>query len=94
MPIKFKNNAFSTLASSISASDLGITVASGEGTKFPTLTTGDYFYLTISSTSGTYEIVKVTARSGDSMTIVRAQEGTVANSFTGDVAFRLTRGDA
>jgi len=81
MPIKFKNNAFSTLASSISASDLGITVASGEGTKFPTLTTGDYFYLTISSTSGTYEIVKVTARSGDSMTIVRAQEGTVANSF-------------
>lgn len=81
MPIKLKNNAFSTLASSITASDVGLTVASGEGSLFPTLSTGDYFYLTISSVNGTFEVVKVTARSGDSMTIVRAQEGSVANSF-------------
>ena len=81
MPIKLKNNAFSTLASSITASDVGLTVASGEGSKFPVLATGDYFYLTISSINGTFEVVKVTARAGDAMTIVRAQEGSVANSF-------------
>lgn len=81
MPIKLKNNVFSTLASSITASNVSIVVASGEGSLFPTLSTGDYFYLTISSVNGTFEVVKVTARSGDSMTVVRAQEGSVANSF-------------
>jgi|OM-RGC.v1.001497788 hypothetical protein len=81
MPVKLKNNAFSTLASSITASNTGIVVATGEGSKFPTLSTGDYFYLTISSANGTFEVVKVTARAGDAMTIVRAQEGSIANSF-------------
>lgn len=81
MGIKLKNNAFSTLASPITASNTGIVVAAGEGSRFPTLASGDYFYATLESTGGTTEIVKVTARSGDTMTIVRAQEGTSAQSF-------------
>jgi hypothetical protein len=80
MGVVFKNNAESTLASAISAADVGMSVAYGDGSLFPTLTT-DYFYLTLEATDGTYEIVKVTARSGDSMTIVRAQEGTTARAF-------------
>jgi len=82
MGVKFKNNAASTLDTAISASDVGLTVASGDGTLFPAAGSGDYFYMTIEATDGTYEIVKVTARSGDSMTIVRAQEGTTARAFT------------
>lgn len=95
MGIKLKNNAFSTLASSITASNTGIVVAAGEGSRFPTLTSGDYFYATLESTGGTTEIVKVTARSGDTMTIVRAQEGTSAQSFlTGSrIELRVTVGN-
>lgn len=84
MGVKFKNNAFSTLDVAISAADVGLTVAYGDGTLFPAAGAGDYFYLTIQNADDedTYEIVKVTARSGDSMTIVRAQESTTARSFT------------
>lgn len=82
MGVKFKNNAASTLDSAISAADVGLAVAYGDGSLFPTLGVGDYFYLTIQASDGTYEIVKVTARSGDSMTIVRAQEDTTAKAFT------------
>lgn len=82
MGVKFKNNAFSTLDTAISAVDVGLTVAYGDGTLFPSAGSGDYFYMTIESTDGDYEVVKVTARSGDSMTIVRAQESTTARAFT------------
>lgn len=84
MGVKFKNNAASTLDTAISAADVGLTVAFGDGTLFPAAGSGDYFYMTIqtSADDATHEIVKVTARSGDSMTIVRAQEGTTARAFT------------
>jgi len=81
MSIVLKNNAESTLATAISASDIGLAVASGDGAKFASLTGDEYFYLTLTSTGGTTEIVKVTARVGDSMTIVRAQQGTTGQSF-------------
>lgn len=84
MGVKFKNNAASTLDSAISAADVGLVVAFGDGTLFPAAGSGDYFYMTIQTSvdDTTHEIVKVTARSGDSMTIVRAQEGTTARAFT------------
>jgi hypothetical protein len=79
--IELKNNAIGYLSTAISASDIGITLQSGNGSAFPALTGDEFFYATISSTLGTYEIVKVTARSTDSLTIARAQEGTSAASF-------------
>lgn len=82
MGVLFKNNASSTLDTAISASDLGLAVAYGDGTLFPAVGASEYYYMTIEATDGTYEVVKVTARSGDSMTIVRAQEGTTALAFT------------
>lgn len=89
MGVKFKNNAESTLDSAISAVDLGLAVAYGDGPLFPSLGAGEYFYLTLEDTDGSYEIVKVTARSGDSMTIVRAQEGTTARAFTASARCEL-----
>jgi hypothetical protein len=79
MPVILKNNASSTLATAISASDTGIVVA--DGSKFPSLGASDYFYATLVSPAGTTEIIKVTARVGNSMTVVRAQDGSSANSF-------------
>jgi hypothetical protein len=63
MVMKFTNNATSTLASGITNSATSLTVASGNGALFPTLGGSDYFYCTLANTSGTVEIVKVTARS-------------------------------
>ena len=89
MPIKLANNASGLLATAISASDTGIVLRSGDGAEFPTLGAGDYFYATLTSTQGTQEIVKVTARVGDTMTVVRAQEGTTANGFAVGTRFEL-----
>ena len=79
MPVILKNNASSTLATAISASDTGIVVA--DGSKFPSLGASDYFYATLVSSGGTTEIIKVTARASNSMTVVRAQDGSSAASF-------------
>ena len=89
----FTNNAATTLASSILVGATSLTVVSGQGALFPTLTGSAYFYCTLSNTAGTtIEIVKVTARSTDTFTIVRAQDNTTASAFSaGDkVELRLT----
>ena len=89
----FENNAGSTLAAPITSGATTATLATGTGSLFPSPTGGAYFRLTFidAATGLTREIVKVTARSGDNITMVRAQEGTVASSFTtGDFARELT----
>lgn len=81
MGIKFSNNASAQLASSINNSATSIVVQSGQGGLFPTLAGGDYFYATLVDVTNNLEIVKVTARSGDTLTVTRAQDGTAARSY-------------
>jgi hypothetical protein len=93
---QFTNNAATTLASSILIGATSLTVAAGTGALFPTLTGTQFFMCTLQNTAGTtIEIVKVTARSTDTFTIVRAQEGTSASAFaSGDKCeLRLTAGE-
>lgn len=87
MGIKVANNAFATLAAGISNSDTSITVSTGQGARFPALGAGDYFYATLINTSNQLEIVECTARSGDVLTVVRAQESTAARAY--DVGDRI-----
>jgi hypothetical protein len=89
---KFTNNATATLSASINGSATTITVSSGQGALFPSLTSGDYFYATIIDSSNNIEIVKITARSTDSLTAVRAQENTTGRSFVGgdQISLRVT----
>ena len=90
--MSFTNNAATTLASGITNIATSLTVATGTGALFPTLTGSQYFYCTLINAAGTtIEIVKVTARSTDTFTIVRAQDNTTASAFsTGDkVELRL-----
>lgn len=77
----FINNAASTLASGITDIATSLTVANGA--LFPAPTGGDYFMLTLTqATSETsWEVVKVTARAADVLTVVRAQEGTTAAAW-------------
>ena len=92
MPALFKNNATGTLATSINSSATTIVLSSTQGALFPALTAGQYFYGTLFSTTGVYEIVKVTARAGDNLTVIRGQEGTTAIGFSAGDGFaqRLT----
>jgi len=92
MGIKLTNNAFATLAAGINSSATSITVTTGQGARFPTLSAGDYFYATLVDTSNNLEIVKCTSRSTDVLTVVRAQETTTARAYsTGDrIEIRLT----
>lgn len=89
MGLKLSNNAISRLGSALSAGATSISVASGEGAKFPSLGAGDYFPATLSKPDGSYEIVNVTARSGDTLTAVRAREGTTALSFDANTLIEL-----
>lgn len=91
----FTNNAATTLASGITNSATTLTVASGTGTLFPSPTGSQYFYCTLANLAGTVEVIKVTARSTDTFTIVRGQDGTSAVAWnTGDkVELRLNRVD-
>lgn len=83
IPLVAANNASSTLASGISSSATSMSLATGGGALFPTLSSGQYFVITMTSaTTGIIgEIMHVTAVSGDTFTIVRAQEGTTAQSW-------------
>jgi len=87
------NNARSTLAAGISSGASALTLATGEGARFPSPGANQYFNATLIDGSGNYEIVKVTARSTDTLTIVRAQQGTSAQAFLlGDtVSLRVTK---
>jgi hypothetical protein len=83
----YANNATTTLAADIAFGATSLTVATGDGAKFPTIAGGDWFLVTIYKLTGSveslWEVVKVTARTGDSFgTIVRAQEGTTARNWT------------
>lgn len=89
MAIKFKNNASSTLSAGITSVATSLSLSSGEGALFPTLSGSDVFYATLVDTSNNYEIVKVTARSSDTLTIVRAQDNTTARAFSGGDKFEL-----
>ena len=89
MPALFANNAATTVASALSNVATSLTVASGKGALLPAITGTDFFMLTLtqSGSETTWEIIKVTARSGDVLTIVRGQEGTTAAAWAvGDKA--------
>ncbi len=87
MPRIYVNNFSTTLSAAIvSTGATSITITSATG--LPTLATGEYYLLTIDDNTNR-EIVKVTARSGTTLTIVRAQEGTTANTFANGTVIEM-----
>jgi microcystin-dependent protein len=92
----YANNAKSTLAVGINTIALSITVATGEGALFPSPSAGQYFLATL-EVGSSREIVTVTSRSGDVLTLgARAQEGTTAASWAigTTIGVRITKGTA
>lgn len=83
MTQRFANNAYGSLVAEANAVTTTLTLGAGQGMRFPLPSAGDYFLLTLVGLDGngneaSWEIVKVTARSSDTLTVERAQEGTTA----------------
>lgn len=89
MPALFKNNASALLAASISNTATTIVVSAGIGNSFPSPSGTSYFYGTLFDSAGNYEIVKCTARVTDTLTVVRAQDGTNPLAFAAGDGFAL-----
>ena len=89
----FANNCNTTLNGGITAVATSMIVTSATG--FPAPTGSQYFYCTLAdaATQTTIEIVKVTAVSGTTFTIVRGQDGTSGTIFASGavVSLRLVR---
>jgi trimeric autotransporter adhesin len=80
MAVKFSNNAATLLAANATTSDTTLTVS--DGSVFPTLSGSDHTYVTLEDVNANREIVKLTAISGNTLTVVRAQDGTTARAFS------------
>ncbi len=86
------NNAQTNITSAITATATSVTVTSGTGAIFPAPTASQYFVATFTdaATGLLHEIVWVTNVTGDTMTIVRGQEGTTALPWnSGDIFANL-----
>ena len=79
----FSNNAVSLLAHPVGPLDTQIMVVAGTGNLYPTpIAPDDYFLVTLEDQQATVrEILKVTSRTGDVFTVVRAQEQTSVRSW-------------
>ena len=85
----FANNAASALSGGITSTATTCVLASGTGALFPNPGAGQYFVMTFTdAATGLFnEIVWVTARAGDTLTIQRGQESTSPLSWlAGDFA--------
>jgi hypothetical protein len=87
----FSNFAETTLAGSLNTVATSIPLASGGGALFPPLSTAGQYFIGVlidALTRTKFEIVKVTARTGDTVTVTRAQEGTSAQTWSAGDLFK------
>ena len=77
---KTANSAKASLAGGISANQGALSLLGGEGGKFPALNADEYFYITVTSQAlaTNTEIMRVTARNADTLTIKQA-DGSARN---------------
>jgi hypothetical protein len=95
MPQLFSNSASTLLLGNISNVTTTVLVSGGTGNLFPDiLNAGEFFVITVEDSNGNFEIMRCTARTGDSLQVTRAQESTTAKAFSaGDrVELRFTAG--
>ena len=81
----FTNGASSTLSGTLSQGGTTMTLAAGTGSKFPSITGSDFFLVTlftkdVGGVEQNIEVVKATARVGDTLTIVRDFENITGQS--------------
>lgn len=90
--LKLANNAVGRLSVGINSAATTIPLTTGTGARFPSITGDEFFMATLIKVDSSNEIVKVTARTGDVLTVVRGQESTAPLEFLANdrVEARLT----
>jgi hypothetical protein len=90
----YVNNASTTNASNVLITDTTVVLQTGTGSEFPSPGAGQQAAITMEDTSGNIEVMYCTGRSSDTLTVVRAQEGTPARAFPSGsrVEMRITEG--
>lgn len=85
------NNAYGVLASAITSGVTSLTLQTGNGARFPTITGTNYFWGTLIDASNNIEIVKCTAHAAasDTFTITRAQQSTTAKAYSAGDRFEM-----
>lgn len=89
----YTNNASTTLAANATSGATSLSL--GSGAAFASPTGGDWQMATISDpATGLMEIIKITARSSNTVTVTRAQEGTTARAWASGtrIEARITKG--
>lgn len=78
----YANNAVGTLSIAVGSIDTILQLSPGHGDGFPTVGADEWFYVTlVDETTGATEICRVTARDGDSLTVVRGVDATIARPW-------------
>lgn len=90
----YENNGEGTLNAGITAVATSLTLGSGEGANFPAITAPEWYWGTLEEDGVGVEIVRVTARSTDTFTVVRAQQGTTGLAFTSAATFSMRATEA
>ena len=76
------NNAVGALLVGISDTETALLLRAGQGPRFPApVFEKDWFYITVQDEVGNMELMKCTARDGDTLTVTRGYGGTVALAF-------------
>ena len=84
------NGAVTTISASINATATQIVLAGGTGELFPAAVDGKtWFFGTLYDADNKVEVVKVTQRSGDTLTVLRGQDGTSAHNYDAGAGFDL-----
>lgn len=90
--IKLSNFSKTVLATGATATDTIFNVV--DASIFPSISGVQYFFLVLEDASLNHEIVKVTNKAANALTVVRAQEGTLARAWNQNdsASLRLTAG--
>lgn len=82
MPAQYANNAVATLSIAVGAIDTILQLTPGHGAGFPSIGADQWFYITlIDSVLGENEICRVIERDGDSLTVERGVDSTIARAW-------------
>lgn len=77
----FRNTVYGVLAAGINASAVSAQLVAGHGARFGTIGADEFIRGNIITSGGDKEAVIITARSTDTLTIARAQDGSTGLSF-------------
>ena len=94
MSLLWENFASAQLVAPILATDTQVEVTAGFGDDFPEPVAPDYAVLVMEDAGSNREVVHLVARNVDVLTVVRGQEGTLANDYPIDsrIELRVTAG--